>query len=563
MSSIATEVLTHEKWPFESRRSTIYSRKGMVAATQPLAVQAGLDILRKGVIAGGNAADAAIAVAACKNVTEPGSTGVGGDCFCLFYDSKTKTTYGLNGSGRAPAGLTLDLALSRGFKGSIPVHSALAITVPGAAAGWIDIVEKFGSRKLGMSEILAPAIDLAENGFPVSEVSAHIWKGRESLLKNQSPGGKELLVNGQTAPEEGQMIKLPELARTLKELAQSGKDGFYKGRIAESIVQAVTAAGGVLTLQDLANHTTTFTEPLSIQFEDFRLHEHPPNGQGLVALLAFGIVSELQKSGAIPDMSQIPHNSAPYLHIIIESLRLAFADGRLHIADPDISPAPVERLLSQEYLAERAKLFDPKSATVDPKNGSPVHSSDTVYFAVVDSEGNACSFINSLYTSFGTGIVPEGTGIALQSRASNFSLQAGHSNVVAPGKRPYHTIIPAMVTNAATNDLEYCFGVMGGFMQPQGQLQVLLNLRKHNFSIQGALDAPRICIAPEESTVYVEEGIAPTTISELQAMGHKIKIMRGHERAIFGRGQIIGKLADGVLAGGSDPRGDGCAAPQI
>ncbi|TPX66150.1 hypothetical protein SpCBS45565_g04647 [Spizellomyces sp. 'palustris'] len=555
---IATEVITHEPWEFNSRRSVVYSRKAIVAATQPLAVQAGLGILARG----GNAADAAVAVAACMNVTEPTSTGIGGDCFCLYYDAKTKSVKGLNGSGRAPAGLTLELVKSKDLTDVIPPTHPFAVTVPGAAAGWIDTVDLFGSGKLTMSDILGPAISLADNGFPVSDVAAHLWGTSEKKLKTGSPNGGELLLNGK-APREGDLMRLPELAETFRQLATVGKSGFYSGRIAESLVEAVQAAGGVLTLEDLKQHTSTPTDPISIDYQGVTVHEHPPNGQGIVALLALGIIDALERKGRIKNLSHLRHNSAEYLHIVIEALRMGFADGQFYVADPDVTSVPVEGLLRKEYLEERALIFDPTKAAVDVKHGSPKHSSDTVYFSVVDEEGNACSFINSLYYSCGTGIVGKGTGVALQSRGSGFSLDPASANVVAPGKRPYHTIIPAMVTMPGTHELLYCYGVMGGFMQPQGHVQVLLNLLHHKMSPQSALDARRICIAPEHGFVFIEEGIDDDVVEQLKYMGHNVKVLSGRERAMFGRGQIIERRLNKIWAGGSDPRGDGCAAPLI
>ncbi|RKO90524.1 gamma-glutamyltranspeptidase [Blyttiomyces helicus] len=555
--------MTSSSWPFHSRRSSVWSTRAIVAASQPLAVQAGLDILR----AGGNAADAAVSVAAALNVTEPASTGIGGDCFCLFYDAKTKTVKGLNGSGRAPAALTLDFAQSRGYEGIIPPTDSNSVTVPGAAAGWVDTVELFGSGKLGLDEILAPAISLAEKGFPVSAVSATLWEKAEAKILAASPNSGEILRNGK-APKEGEIIKLPELAETFRALARDGKQGFYEGRIAQALVEVIESQGGVMTLEDLKYHTSTRTDPISIDYGGVRLHEHPPNGQGIVALIALGIIHELESSGRTPRLLDLPHNSAEYLHIIIEALRLGFADAQWFVSDPEKVAVP-NGLLDKKYLASRAQGFQRDHAAVDVVRGSPANSCDTVYFSIVDEEGNACSFINSVYHSFGTGIVAKGTGFALQCRGSNFSLEPESPNVLAPGKRPYHTIIPAMITDPVTDDLRYCYGVMGGFMQPQGHVQVLLNILR-GMDPQAALDAPRICIGADDDKgkIFIEHGIDEQVVDSLRAMGHRVVISYGHDRAVFGRGQVIGvasveKDRTRVLVAGSDPRADGCAAPLL
>ncbi|CAJ0885847.1 16794_t:CDS:10 [Entrophospora sp. SA101] len=525
------------------------------------ASQVGLEILRKG----GNAADAAVATAAALNVTEPSSTGIGGDCFCLFYDAKTKKVHGLNGSGRSPKKLTLQYIRDVVGIGDdrMPHSNINSATVPGAAAGWIDTVDWFGSGKLKMIEILKPAIDLAENGYLVSEISAWQWKNGEDSLLKASPNAHELLIDGR-APVTGEIIYLPTLARTFRDLAEKGEDGFYKGRVAQAIVDLMESKGGLMSLEDLESHTTTRVEPISINYKGVTVWECPPNGQGITALIALGILESLQESGKIPEIQKLEHNSAEYLHALIESLRLAFADSTYYVTDPDVHNVPVKELLSKEYLSSRAKLFDPTKASVDVQKGSPINSSDTVYFSVVDKEGNACSFINSNYLGFGTAAIPKGCGFSLQSRGVGFVLKEGHPNCLEPSKRPYHTIIPSMVTKG--NELWLTFGVMGGFMQPQGHVQVILNLLHHSMNLQTALDAPRICIGTPKkvqevftSPIFVEEGIDENVVQELRKLGHDVKIVKGWNRKMFGRGQIIERTIDkrsgkGVLAGGSDLR---------
>jgi gamma-glutamyltranspeptidase / glutathione hydrolase len=542
-----------EQLEFKSRRSPVFGLRGIVAASQPLAVAAGLETLSQG----GNAADAAVAVAAALNVTEPTSTGLGGDCFALYYETATQQVTALNGTGRAPAGLTLERLQREGFFDSpagaeLPPYHPYTITVPGAAAGWCDLIKRFGS--LPLTKVLAPAIRLAEGGFPVAPITAYFWqRGAEKQLRT-APGGQELTIAGR-APRAGEIFRNPGLARTLTRLAEGGKMAFYQGEIAESIAQVVSACGGCLTVADLASHHSTWEAPVSITYRDVRVWECPPNGQGLTALLALNILEGFDLAATSPLSTQ-------RLHLQIEALRLAFADARWYIADPAFQPAPLEELLSKEYAAARRKLIDPQRAALDQQHGTPVASSDTVYLSVVDGDGNACSFINSNYMGFGTGIVPSGWGFSLQNRGHNFSLDPDHPNALAPGKRPYHTIIPAMATRAADDSLYACFGVMGGFMQPQGHVQVISGLVDDGLDPQAALDRPRFCI--EDGTargrVALETGIAAQVLEQLREMGHPLYSVSGQERSLFGRGQVI--LRDpqtGVLQGGSDPRADGCA----
>ncbi len=591
--------------PFTSRRSPVYGRRGMVAASQPLAVAAGLEILA----AGGNAADAAVATAAALNVTEPTSTGIGGDCFALYYEAATGRITALNGSGRAPAGLTLERLRREGFgveahgRAPLPPYHPHTITVPGACAGWCDLIARHGS--LPLARVLAPAVRLAEEGFPVAPITAYHWaRGAERQLAH-APGGRELTIEGR-APRPGEIFRNPGLARTLQAVAEGGKDAFYRGPIAEAIAGAVQAAGGCMTVEDLAGHTSTWDEPISTTYRGLRVWECPPNGQGLAALLALNILEGFDLAGLDPLLPE-------RLHLAIEAMRLAFADARWYIADPQVTDVPIYQLLSKDYAAERRKLINPSRATLDQRRGTPIAGSDTVYFCVVDAAGNACSFINSNYMGFGTGIVPAGWGFTLQNRGHNFSLDPAHPNALAPGKRPYHTIIPGMITvdgrlvdgklvrgrlvggklvdgptgsqftnsqstnlpipdpqstnshsasPQSTNLLLAPFGVMGGFMQPQGHMQVVVALADDGLDPQSALDRPRFCIGDGTAggRVSLEEGVPAATVSALAGMGHPVDGVTGHGRALFGRGQIIVRDPEtGVLCGGSDPRADGCA----
>jgi gamma-glutamyltranspeptidase/glutathione hydrolase len=505
----------------------------------------GIDILKQG----GNAADAAVATAAALNMTEPTSTGIGGDCFCLFYDAIAKQVMGLNGSGRAPTGLSLELLEKIGVSGTLPPFSAHTVTVPGAAAGWVDTVEKYGT--MTVEQVLAPAIKLGEEGFPVSPITARAWDLGVYQLKS-GPHSDELLINGR-APRVGEIMKNKNLARTFRELAKNGKPGFYEGRIAEEIVKVLADLGGTMTLEDLGRHCSSFPDPIMINYKGINIFEMPPNGQGITALIALNIVEEY-------DFSDTYHGSVMHLHTLIEATRLAFADAMWYVADPEVVAVPVEELLSKEYAARRRSLIDPKKASVDIKKGSPIAGSDTVYFCVVDGEGNACSFINSNYSGFGTGIIPEGTGFTLQNRGACFSLDPKHPNRLQPNKRPYHTIIPGMAI--MDGELYAPFGVMGGFMQPQGHLQVIVNMVDYCMNPQEALDAPRFCILDGSSggKVLLEDPIDIQTMSRLAHMGHEVIPATGWERVIFGKGQIIHRNPDsGVLTAGSDPRADGCA----
>lgn len=422
-----------------------------------------------------------------------------------------------------------------------------------------------------------------------------------------SPNYKEMLKedknapDGYRAPAPGEIFKNPNLAKTFRTLGKEGKKGFYTGRIAEALVKVCKDLGGHIELEDLRNHMDLGSEPvepISLKFhsqdigksqagfvdgidgqganpEDHGVEvwEHPPNGQGIVALMALGILEELERANKIPKFGPEDHNSAPYIHAIVEALRIAFADASWWVTDPNVEKVPTKELISKAYLAERAKIFNPEKASECNDHGSPAHNhSDTVYFAVTDKYGNGISFINSNYGGFGTGIIPEGCGFTLQNRGANFNLEKDHPNKYAPNKRPYHTIIPALITNVHDQSLHSVYGVMGGFMQPQGHVQVLMNMLAFKYNPQAALDAPRICIGagmPDQGdvydmTVYLEEGIPESVSEELKKMGHKTEIVKGMGRGLFGRGQVIRSHVDDghiVYSAGSDPRGDGASFP--
>jgi len=562
---------------------------------------------------GGNAIDAAVAVAAGLALTEPCSNGLGGDMYLLYYEAASGRVHALNGSGRSGAALTLAAGQSAApGAAQLPSHHAHTITVPGAARGWCDALKKWGN--LPLSTCLAPATRLARAGFPVSPITAHAWaEGRGQLLRWREgcPAAVDqpeaLLLAGCRAPRTGELFANPALADAFDVLAAEGAAGFYGGRVGRAIVEAVRSVGGVLTLEDLVAHASTWPEAISLDFCGVRVWEVPPNGQGLVALLALQTIEAVLKGEAPlsglgePDggdagglawtgfedlVSHLPglteadrrallrlralgHNSASHLHLVTEALRLAFADGHAFVADSDAVPATaaaVSAMLTPAYAASRAALFDPSAASADAAAGQPRSSSDTVSFSVVDAAGNAVSWIQSNFMGFGSGLVPRGCGFSLQNRGAGFSLVAGHPNALAPSKRPYHTIIPCMLTRRDGGLLATC-SCMGGFMQPQGHVQLMLNLLAFGADPQTAIDAPRMCIGDGESNgaVAMEEGIEERVVRALGAAGHRLgasgaERAGGFLRALFGRAQIILRHpATGVLWAGSDGRGDGQA----
>jgi gamma-glutamyltranspeptidase / glutathione hydrolase len=530
---------------FQSRRSMVMSQRGMVATSQPLAAQAGLRILMQG----GNAADAAIATAAVLNVVESASTGIGGDCFALYYDAKTQQVSALNGSGRAPQALSIEWLAQQGVTDFIPERGAYPITVPGAARGWEDLLKRHGS--MSFQEVLADAIFYAEEGFPVSPVYAQAWNlPRIQNLLSKSRYAQDYLLYGR-APQVGEIVRLKELAGTFRRVAEGGAEAFYQGEIADAIVETVQEYGGVLSHKDLQQHTSTWGEPLRFNYRGYDVLEHAPNGQGLAALIALNIL----QGYSLPNDPHDPQK----LHLMIEAMRCAFADVRQHVADPEHYSAPIEHLLSHAYGIERRQQISTQHAMRPPHYGMPPNSSDTIYLCVVDGQGNACSFINSLYFGFGSGIVAKGTGVFLQNRGANFVLDPHHPNALHGGKRPYHTIIPAMTLK--DGQLHSVFGVMGGFMQPQGHLQVVNALIDDGIDPQATLDRPRWCLeaGTGDSVLALEEGIPIKTMARLAELGHRVKPVSGQERAVFGSGQIIMRDEHGTLCGASDPRKDGQA----
>lgn len=550
----------HYDFRFRSRRSCVMATRGMVATSQPLAAQAGLRVLQLG----GNAADAAIATAAMMTVVEPVSNGIGGDCFVLYFDAKAREVTALNGSGRAPRGADAQ-ALRQAGHSAMPRYSGAAVTVPGAVRAWEDMRLRHGSMPL--AALLAPAVETAESGFPVTEWIASAWALSAPKLRRDSDwrsgedhgppqaSGHELLQQGR-APLASEVIKLPTMACTLRGIADGGPDFIYRGEFAAAAARHVQAYGGWLTAQDFAAHESSWDTPIHTDYRGVRVYECPPNGQGLAALLAMGCA----RGFALADAS-----AADRVHLLVESMRLAFADARRFVHDPASAAIPLATLLSEEYAAQRRARINPLMAALDVPPGVPA-GPDTIYLSVVDGAGNACSLIQSCYMGVGTGLVVPGTGVSLQNRGHGFSLQPGHPNELAPMRRPYHTIIPALATR--DSGLYASFGIMGGYMQPQAHLQVLSHLLDRGLNPQQALDEPRWMLeGPDDplganqpgGLLALEEGTEPALVAELARRGHRIRILRGLQRIHLGGGQVI-LAQNGVLVAGTDPRKDGCVA---
>ena len=522
------------------------AQRGAVATSQPLAAQAGLQML----VNGGTAVDAAVAAAAALNVLEPMSTGVGGDMFVLIWDSQKKQVLALNGSGRAASDANAADVRKKGLR-AVPAngpHAAFSVSVPGTVDGWQTALEGYG--RMTLREVLAPAIGYALNGYAVSEVIAHQWQAAERKLASR-PSGLELLPGGR-APRYGEVVTLPTLGHTLQAIAEGGAPAFYQGEIAREIAGFVQAEGGWLTVQDLAEHRSTWDEPICTDYRGATVWECPPNGQGIAALIALNIAEGF-------DLPAMPPQSADVYHYLIEATRLAFADALRYVADPRVADVPIAALLSKEYAAHRRQLIQADEALQDVSFGQPLPAGDTVYVTAVDGQGNGCSLINSVYQSFGSGLVVPATGIVLQNRGALFSLDPAHPNFIQGRKRPYQTIIPGMATRGG--EMWLSFGVMGGFQQPQGHLQVISNMVDFGLDAQKSLDALRFHVdVTGDGEAKVEAGLADETVAELRQRGHSVKVVDGYERILFGGGQVISRNAEtGVLMAGSEPRKDGAA----
>lgn len=574
---------------YRSRRSPVLTLGGVAGTSQPAATQACIEVLERG----GTAADAAIAGAAALQVTQACSTGLGGDAFALYYDAATRRVFALNGSGGAPKALTFDLAAEVAVRDGSPAHSGgaripphhpYAVTVPGAPAAWDALLSRFG--RLSREAVLAPAIALAETGVPVGVLTAGWWNaGYERLLKTRR-FGHELIGPLKRGPRPGDTLTLPTTADSLRAFAEEGCEPFYRGRIARAIVEEVRHEGGLLTEGDLHTYEPEWVEAISLRFHDRTVWECPPNGQGLAALIALGVY-ERAATAAAHDARATERSAglganrtdAATLHLLVEAMRVGFVEASRVVGDPRFATTdPREALAAATLDAWAQRLHTDRRLNLDrPIEQSP--GSDTVYFAVVDGEGNACSFINSNYTGFGSGIVPRGCGFSLQNRGLGFVVHPNHPNAPAPGKRPYHTIIPGLMTagdlptagnrtpdgprgdSDGDGALLATFGVMGGMMQPQGHLQVVRSLVECDDDPQTALDRPRFSITGgrQDDTVEVEDGTPAESVEGLRLRGHRVRVIAGAERSGFGLGQAIVVGEGGVRWAGSDGRGDGCA----
>jgi gamma-glutamyltranspeptidase/glutathione hydrolase len=532
-----------EGFPYETLRSPVSGLRGVVATSQPLASNAGLDILR----AGGNAIDAAVATAAVLTVVEPHSTSLGGDAFIMVYLAAEKKLIGLNASGRAPYAMTLDALNEKLDKHDMNrIRGIYSVTVPGAVDGWFEVLEKYGT--MSMAEVLAPAIHYAENGFPVSPIIAGAWRGLE---RNQEPSTRGTwLIDGERAPRAGEVFRNPDLANTFRMLAAQGRDAFYRGPLAETMVAYSNEHDGFFTMKDFADHTSTWVEPIYADYQNYRLYELPPNGQGIAALEMVKILGNV-------DLGAMGHNSAEYLHHVIEAKKLAYADIDKWNSDPEFNDLPIQEMISTEYARSQFQRIDPTRAMERPESGLN-GDGDTILLEVMDADHNAVSFIYSLFSSFGSGLVPPGTGFTLQNRGGLFSREPGHANVVEPHKRPFHTIIPAM----AFKDGEFfmTFGAMGGSVQPQQHVQIFLNVVEFGMNMQQAVEIPRINHGGGLN-VTVEPGIDEGVLTQLEAWGHVLQ-RRTTRGGVGGAQGIMFNALTGVMTGGSTPHKDGMAVAR-
>jgi gamma-glutamyltranspeptidase/glutathione hydrolase len=520
-------------------RSTVYGTKGAVACEHPSAALAGIRALD----AGGNAADACVAMAACMAVLSPMQTGMGGDAFLLFYEAGTGSVLGANGSGRAPGGATIE-KLQREGLGEMPERGGLTVTVPGAVRLWEDAANSLGN--LPLARLLEPAWEFAEEGHPVAEVVARYWDESEDVLRKNEAATRTFLPEGR-APRPGELFYQAELAATISAVAKGGAEAFYNGEIARSLARAAQEAGGYLSEADLAEHETLWVDPVHTNYRGVRVYEIPPSAQGVAALEMLNILEGF-------DLGALGPVSAERIHLEVEAKRLAFEDLREKIGDPEFVEVPTGELLSKDYAA---RLRERISLTRAAASATSDLGSDTTYLCAVDAEGNGCSFINSLYDRFGSGIVAGSTGVCLHNRGRSFRLVRDHPNALAPGKRPLHTIIPGLATRDGA--LWATFGVMGAPMQPQGHAQLLINLLDHGMSPQEAVDHPRH--RHEDGTLFVEGRVPESEVQRLREMGHRVEV--GPDYIVpTGGAQLIRVLEGGVRACGSDPRKDGCALAQ-
>ena len=527
-------------------RSMVVSRDGIVAAESPLAAQAGATILSRG----GNAIDAAVATNAVMGVVEPMMNGIGGDLFAIVYEAKTGKLYGLNASGWAPSGLTIEFLKSKGID-KMPLYGIHSVTVPGTVDGWSKLLSRFGNKKL--PEILAPAIHYARDGFPVPEWDAQYWEFEERQPKDKNAAGT-FLVNG-TAPQLGDVFKNPDLAHSLELIAKNGRDAFYKGDIGRRIVAYSATLGGAMTVEDLADYSSEWVEPISTTYRGWTVYEIPPSGQGIAALEMLNIMENFP-------LAQLGQHSPDGLHAMIEAKKLAYADLLRYVADPRVSRVPVAGMLSKDYAAQRAKLIDMAKANCDVTPGKPEFptTGDTAYLSVVDRDGNMVSLIQSNFSGFGSGLVADGTGFALQNRGALFSVDPASPNALAGHKRPLHTIIPAFMSRG---DERIAFGIMGGFNQAQAHAQFVSDVADFGMNIQASLEKARFTKPTFEGCdVLMEDRIPADAREALQKRGHQIQVLGNFSPRVGGGQAVRRDFSTGVNYGASDPRKDGAAVPE-
>lgn len=543
---------------FFASRSEVIASEAMAATSQPLATQIALDVMKRG----GNAIDAAIAANAALGLMEPTGNGIGGDLYAMVWHAKSQKLYGLNASGRSPLGLSYDMLaneLKKLGRDTIPAHGMLPISVPGAVDGWFELHSKFGS--LPMTDILQPAIRYAEQGFPVSELIAYYWQRSVPVLSKQPGDFSAAFTLDGKAPAKGQIFKNPALANTYKAIAKDGRDAFYKGDIAVAIDRFMRANGGYLRFADFANHRSDWVEPVGVEYKGHTLWELPPNGQGIAALQMLQILKNY-------DLNASGFNTPQSLHLLVEAKKLAFEDRAKFYADQDFNKAPVKGLISEQYGRERAKLIGDKAAKRVDAGNPALYQGDTIYMTTADKDGNMVSLIQSNYRGMGSGVVVPGLGFVFQDRGEMFSMDPQHANAYAPGKRPFHTIIPAFVTKDDKPLIS--FGVMGGAMQPQGHVQILVNMVDYGMNLQEAGDAPRWQhlgnTEPTDASdkylenggyIEVESGVPYETVRELMHKGHAVRYGLG---GYGGYQAIMRDHANGVWIGASESRKDGQAA---
>jgi gamma-glutamyltranspeptidase/glutathione hydrolase len=527
-------------------RSMVITKQGIAATSQTLASQAAAQILARG----GSAVDAAIAANAVLGVVEPMMDGMGGDLFAMFWDAKSGKLTGINGSGPAPRGLSPKFLAEKGIK-TMPIAGIHTVTVPGAVNGWWQMHQRFG--KLPWKDLFQSAIAYAEEGFPVTEAIVEAWSSdlTQKKLKGHAETERVFLANGKP-PIEGELFRNPDLARAYRLIAEKGADAFYKGEIAAAILKTSQKLGGTMTAEDLASFSPEFVTPISIEYRGWRVYELPPNGQGMAALEMLNIMETSPASAFGPF-------SPAEMHLRIEAMKLAYSDLRRYNADPRTYDVPVSVLLSKEYAKKRAALIDPAKANCNVPPGQPIPS-DTTYLSVVDREGNIASWIQSVSAGFGSGVTVEGMGFILQNRGANFTLEAKHPNVLAGGKRPFHTIIPGFMEKG---DLHAGFGIMGGFNQPLAHAQFVSNIVDYGMNLQAALEAPRFTkLNASGCDVSIEMRVPAQTLQQLSEHGHVIKIWREYTQEM-GRGQaVLHDSKTGINYAASDPRADGSAVPE-